>query len=178
MNEAQSAMSQLPFMVLKTVFPIFLIIFVAIIVMGAIKILIKVMIRKSKDKEIWPYYAKKIMTKPEMILYFRLLNALPEYIVLAQVQLSQVLGVDPNADNNPWYNKISRMSLDFVVCRKEDASIVAAIELDDKSHEWESRIRADKKKDKALTSAGVKIIRWKVKEMPDEKTIKQILAEA
>lgn len=38
----------------------------------------------------WPYYAKKALTVPEQILYFRLVKALPEHIVLAQVQLSRI----------------------------------------------------------------------------------------
>lgn len=66
------------------------------------------------------------------------------------------------------------MSLDFVVCRK-DSSVVAAIELDDKSHEAESRQKADAKKDKALASAEIPIIRWKVEKMPDEETIQETL---
>ena len=39
--------------------------------------------------------------------------------------------------------KRNRMSLDFVVCRK-DSTIVAAIELDDKSHEKDSRKEASR----------------------------------
>ena len=177
MNEVNNVMSQLPFVMLKAVFPIFLIIIVAILVMGAIKILIKVMIRKSKDKEIWPYYVKKPITKTELILYYRLVNALPDKIILSQVQLSRVLGVKKGYNFGEWHNRINRMSLDFVVCRKEDAGIIAVIELDDKSHEKEERIKADKKKDKALESANIRIIRWKVQDMPDERTIKQELAE-
>ena len=41
----------------------------------------------------WPFYAKKPLSQPEQVLYHRLLSAMPECIVLAQVQLSRVLGV-------------------------------------------------------------------------------------
>ncbi|HQV23541.1 MAG TPA: DUF2726 domain-containing protein, partial [Agitococcus sp.] len=57
-------------------------------------------------------------------------------------------------------------SVDFVVCAPDGAKILAAIELDDSSHEKAERIQADAKKDKALRSAGVPIIRWPVKGMP------------
>lgn len=68
------------------------------------------------------------------------------------------------------------MSLDFVICLK-DGSIIAAIELDDKSHEQAERLEADAKKEKALTDAGIRLIRWKTQAMPDEATIRQSLAD-
>ena len=40
----------------------------------------------------WPFYAKKPLTQPEQVLYFRLIDALPGHIVLAQVQLLRFLG--------------------------------------------------------------------------------------
>lgn len=67
------------------------------------------------------------------------------------------------------------MSLDFVVCRK-DSSVIAAIELDDKSHAAEARQKADEKKNKALADANIPIIRWKVEKLPDQETIRRTLA--
>ncbi len=63
------------------------------------------------------------------------------------------------------------MSADFVVCNK-DSRVIAVIELDDSSHWRNERRLADSKKDKALTSAGIPIVRWKVGALPDEQTIK------
>lgn len=74
---------------------------------------------------------------------------MPEHIILAQVQLSQVLGVNKGNSFMEWHNKINRMSLDFLVCQK-DSSIIAAVELDDKTHQKESRVKADAKKKKLL----------------------------
>jgi len=58
------------------------------------------------------------------------------------------------------------MSADFVVCKK-DSSIVTVIELDDATHQKEERQNADAKKDKALESAGIRILRWQAKSIPD-----------
>jgi very-short-patch-repair endonuclease len=63
------------------------------------------------------------------------------------------------------------MSADFVVCNK-DSSIIAVIELDDESHEREIRKTADSKKNKALSDAGISMVRWQVKMLPDEPKIK------
>ncbi len=86
----------------------------------------------------WPYYAKKPLSDPEQILYFRLGHALPQHIVLAQVGLSRLLGVKKGNKFHEWNNRINRMSVDFVVCGK-DSSIVAVIELDDASHDRDDR---------------------------------------
>jgi len=40
----------------------------------------------------WPFYAKRPLSQPEQVLYHRLVAALPEHIVLAQGQVSRVLG--------------------------------------------------------------------------------------
>jgi len=124
----------------------------------------------------WPFYAKKPLTQPEQVLFHRLVAALPECIVLAQVQLSRVLGVKKGYNFNEWNNRINRMSLDFVVCLK-DSTIVAAVELDDKTHEKTSRMEADAKKEKALSAAGISLVRWNVSALPDETAIRQAFAK-
>ena len=58
------------------------------------------------------------------------------------------------------------MSLDFVVC-DEFGRVVAAIELDDSSHQRRSRQEADARKDRALASAGVRLIRWPCGGVPE-----------
>lgn len=119
----------------------------------------------------WPLYAKKPLSVPEQVLYFRLVKALPEHIVLAQVGLSRILGVKRSENFHAWNNRINRMSVDFVVCAK-DAKVLAVIELDDASHQAPERQRADAKKNMAVESAGVRLIRWQAKSLPDEATIR------
>ena len=75
-----------------------------------------------------------------------------------------------------WNNRINRMSLDFVVCHK-DSTIAAAIELDDKSHDKASRKEADDKKGKALSAAGIALIRWQASALPDEAAIWLVFAK-
>ena len=124
----------------------------------------------------WPFYPKKPLTQPEQVLYHRLVAALPEHIVLAQVQLSRVFGVKKGFNFHEWNNRINRMSLDFVVCLK-DSTVVAAVELDDKTHEKASRAEADAKKERALSAAGVALVRWSVSALPDESAIRGALAK-
>lgn len=136
-------------------------------------IIIRLTIKSKIFKdELWPFYAKKPLSQPEQILYFRLVQALPNHIILAQVQLSRLLEVKKGNNHQAWLNRINRMSADFVVCNK-DSSIVAAIELDDTTHQREDRQATDIKKNKALESAGVQIIRWQTNAMPDLGTIQR-----
>lgn len=147
--------------------------FVVVVVVVVAALLVAVVVKKGADASDtpWPFYAKKPLSNPEQVLYFRLCQALPEHIVLAQVGLSRILGVKKGNNFGVWFNRINRMSADFVLCSK-DASIVAVIELDDASHEKADRQAADAKKDKALSSAGIRILRWHVKSIPDEAAIK------
>lgn len=124
----------------------------------------------------WPFYVKRPLTQPEQVLYHRLIAALPGYIVLAQVQASRVLGVKKGFNFHQWNNRIDRLSFDFVVCRK-DATVVSVIELDDKSHEAASRVETDRKKEKATADAGIQLVRWHVKALPDITAIQAAFAE-
>ena len=152
--------------------PIFLILLVAIVAFLAFP---NSKSQKNSDAEIWPFYAKKPLSLPKQVLYFRLIQALPNHIILAQVQLSQLLGVKKGYNYQSWLNRINRMSADFVVCNK-DASIVAIIELDDATHHRADRQAADAKKDKAFDAAEIRVIRWQAKSIPDITSIQATLA--
>ena len=152
----------------------------AIIVIAIVFVAIALLFLKKRSAgraDKWPLYPRKPLSAVEQILYFRLTKALPDHIVLAQVQLSRLLGVKKGNNYQAWTNRINRMSVDFVVCAK-DSTVLAVIELDDSSHNAKNRKEADAKKDKALGDAGVKIHRWNVKAIPDETTIKAALIPA
>lgn len=142
-------------------------VFVAVMLVFAF---LKIKAQGGAGGEAWPFYAKKPLSHPEQVLYFLLIKALPDHIILAQVQLSRLLGVKKGSNYQAWSNRINRMSVDFVVCNK-DSSIVAVIELDDATHERKDRQTADAKKDKALAAAAVRIVRWPVKAIPNIATI-------
>lgn len=127
---------------------------------------------------VWPYIPRELMTAPERELFVRLRQALPEYLIFSQVQLCRMIEVDPNEDKQAWFNRINRMSVDFVICAPDGAKILAAIELDDSSHERAERLKADVKKDKALKSAGIRMIRWPVRGMPNSQQIRSDFIKA
>jgi very-short-patch-repair endonuclease len=108
------------------------------------------------------------------VVYWRLRKVLPEQMVLSQVAVSRFLRVEKGHDFRGWLNRVDRMTVDFLVCLP-DGTIVAAIELDDNSHDLDERVLADAKKTKALESAGIKLLRWR--ELPTEADLRRAFLE-
>lgn len=129
---------------------------------------------QQKTGETWPFIAKKPLTPPEQALYFRLIDALPQQIVLAQVPMTSFLRVRRGQTWSEWHSRISQKSVDYLICER-DFSIVMAIELDDASHDSPARVHADATKSRALTSAGVTLVRWRTTAMPDVAAIRSIV---
>jgi hypothetical protein len=110
---------------------------VVILLIFALVVFLAILKRRNRlaaGSRPWPFYVKRLLTQPEQVLYHRLVKSLPNHVVLAQVQMSRVLGVKKGFRFHEWNNRINRMSYDFVICDKA-ATVIAAIELDDKSHE-------------------------------------------
>ena len=142
---------------------------VLIVLLLAVVAVLRARLRASADSSVsWPFVVRKPMSTPEQILYFRLLHALPDHIVLAQVQLSRFLGVKKGTPARAWLNRINRLSVDFLVLTK-DATVVVAIELDDKTHQRNDRREADRRKNRALEAADVRLIRWNVSELAERR---------
>lgn len=123
-----------------------------------------------------PYFGKKPLTEPERELYARLREAMPECVVLAQVALSSLVETKEEGRVRPWFNRISQKSVDFVLCLPQDFTVVAVIELDDRTHQRTDRQKADATKDEALRIAGHPILRFKVREMPSVEQIRTAIA--
>jgi very-short-patch-repair endonuclease len=146
-----------------------LIALVVLFAIAALAALVRMRLRGTGDS--WPFVAKKLLSPPEQVLYFRLVRALPDQMVLAQVQLSRFLGVKGARDRRAWLNRIIQLSADFVICAK-DSAVLAVIELDDASHGRAQRREADARKTRAVEAAGLRLIRWKVTALPDDAAIR------
>jgi very-short-patch-repair endonuclease len=133
-------------------------------------------LKQQKTGEAWPFIAKKPLSNVEQALYFRLIDALPELIVLAQVPMSSFLRVRRGQTWSEWHGRISQKSVDYLICER-DFGIVVAIELDDSSHDSPARVHADATKSRALTAAGVTLVRWRTTAMPDVALIRSVVED-
>jgi very-short-patch-repair endonuclease len=149
---------------------------VLLLILGVLAALLKK--RPKSVRGPWPLEVRKtILSPPEQVLYRHLVQALPQNLVFAQVQVSRFLDVRRRVPRLTWLNRINQMSADFLVLNP-DTSFEAAIELDDASHGSPSRRDAGARKTQALQSAGVKLIRWNVKSLPDEAAIRAAVVGA
>jgi hypothetical protein len=124
--------------------------------------------KQQEENESSEYSIKKPMTRTESKLYFRLIKALPEFIVLAQVQMTSFL--EPKAkkwtpNHTKQLNKIIRKSIDFVVMDKSGNNITA-IELQDWTHQRKDRQKNDDFKRQTLANAGIKFLEFHAENMP------------
>ena len=126
-----------------------------------------------RDPDEYPFEARAPLNDRECVLYWRLREMMPGDIVLSQVGLSRILRVRAGHDFRVWFKRINRMTIDFLVCRA-DATIVAAIELDDAAYGEAEREVADRRKAKALESAGIRVLRFR--EMPTDGELREALA--
>ena len=115
---------------------------------------------------------KTFLTSNELEFLGRLEASTPELRFHAQVSMGALL--DPVAsrkDGKEYFRArgmFSQKIVDFVAQRKADGSIVAVIELDDRTHDSDR----DGRRDAMLSSAGYKVVRWKSKSKPDADAIR------
>ncbi|CAN7258384.1 DUF2726 domain-containing protein [Acidovorax sp. LjRoot129] len=96
---------------------------------------------------------KVLMTEREQAMYNRLVQALPDLVVLAQVGFSALLTARSYATRNTFDRKVA----DFVVCDKA-LGVLAVVELDDSSHR--GREKEDGARDALLLDAGYRVVRY------------------
>jgi hypothetical protein len=127
---------------------------------------------QMRDSETWPLFAKKPLGPEEQEVYRRLAKALPEHIILAQVRLSQLLGVKKGNDFHFWQDRLSRLGADFVVCDREGA-VLAVVELGDTGPNAAARKTLDAEKHKALAAAHIRLLRWQAWSLPGDEEIRR-----
>lgn len=70
-----------------------------------------------------------------------------EYAVFGKVRIADVVNVKPSLNRSVWrkaFNRINAKHFDYVICSITDYSVVAVVELDDKSHNQRERKERDK----------------------------------
>jgi Protein of unknown function (DUF2726) len=123
----------------------------------------------------WPVAARNLLTAREQELYQNLLAIYPGHKVFVQVALSQLIEVDHNhAESESVRARYKQLVADFVLCRS-DLSVVAVIELDDRSHERADRQGADARKSKVLADAGIRLIRIPAGALPSEDALRRLV---
>jgi very-short-patch-repair endonuclease len=114
--------------------------------------------KKGNRKKIGAITARKPVSESEQAMYFRLVKAFPNAVVLSQVAFSALITSKDRATRNHFNRKVA----DFVICTKA-FEVAVVIELDDASHR--GRESHDAKRDALLRGAGYRVLRYKT--IPD-----------
>lgn len=143
---------------------IFAVIFIAVVLVVAIKISSGSEKRKVFKNNKYSYYVKgQVMTRAE-VEFFRKLNETVEerYFVFPQVHLSALL--DYRVKGQDWriaFRHINGKSVDFVLCDKTSLQPAYAIELDDATHEKPDRMERDAEVERIFKEAQLPLVRFK-----------------
>ena len=100
---------------------------------------------------VWPFEPMPIMTPTEVIFFWSLTQAVPELIILGKYSY-RVLSCQMNDDDTDqgWFNRICRMSVDYVLVDQDKQTVLLAIELDDWTHNTRRRQQQDEKRQSAI----------------------------
>jgi very-short-patch-repair endonuclease len=107
-----------------------------------------------------PYLKRKYFFSNAERSFYEVLRRLApaEYTVFAKVRLADLVFVSKGAGSRQsHFNRINRKHIDFLLCNRDLAPVVA-IELDDASHDEEDREERDEFVDSVLRSAGLPIV--------------------
>lgn len=138
--------------------------FIVLIIMLATLAGLSGLVRDKNKSLIVP---KPILTENEIEFLHRLQRALPEYHVFPQVALGAILDATNEKGRLAKRGKFSQKIADYVVCERMTMTILAIIELDDKTHNK----RKDQERDAMLGAAGYRVIRFQSKRKPSEAEI-------
>jgi len=114
------------------------------------------------------------MSEVERQLFRRLTEALPEKLVLPQVQLCRFVEVRDVRGRMAVLNRYNRLSADFVICNA-DAAVERVVELDDRSHNREVARSRDAKKDAVLNAVGIPIVRLQARRIPSVENLRRLV---
>jgi hypothetical protein len=104
-----------------------------------------------------------LMTKTEVEFYRYLCDVFSdEYYIFPQVHLSSLVS-SKDEGKKGWsaFLHINGKSVDYVLSDRTTLTPVCAIELDDWTHAWKSRIKRDREVERILTEAGMPLVRVK-----------------
>jgi len=120
---------------------------------------------------------KELMTDNEKAFFRQLQRALPAHLIFPQVSFAAIMTDDgklPRKRRWAVRARFDRKMADFVVCDRQSLSVIALIELDDRTH----TAHADRQRDAITGAAGYRTIRFQSKNKPTETEIARLFQQS
>lgn len=99
-------------------------------------------------------------------------------VVFGKVRVADVLRPSKGMGRGNWqkaFNRISAKHFDYVICSPDTLSVLAAIELDDKSHSKGKRAERDRFLETACSRAGLPLYRFKATATYNIREVRNVL---
>jgi hypothetical protein len=120
----------------------------------------------------WPVRPRHPLTPMQLDLYWKLVHALPGYLVLAQQALGQCVETKSSYAAAPLRDALQRLTVDFLVCRR-DGVVIAVVEMGLVPHAGVPLTVDQATKAQILRASGLKVVHWRIP--PDAATIREAL---
>ncbi|GBC59161.1 hypothetical protein DENIS_0097 [Desulfonema ishimotonii] len=117
----------------------------------------------QEKKNNYPYRKKNALFTPAERSFLGVLTQTvgENARIFGKVRVADVVTPKKGVSRSDWqkaFNKISAKHFDFLLCDKNDLSVLCAVELDDRSHQSESRQTRDAFLNGACSAAGVPLV--------------------
>lgn len=119
--------------------------------------------KKSKAEEKYPYKLRKFLSPYEHNFYEALkpLANVNGFTIMSKVRLADIVEVEKGFNKSEYFTyfaKIQSKHVDFLLCDKQTVNPLLVIEIDDKSHERQDRIKRDKFVDNLFRTVNLPIL--------------------
>jgi hypothetical protein len=140
---------------------------ISVIVLAVLFLIVRHFLAKSRQSTdaiattpVAAYERQPVLLTPAERSFFGVLqqSVASDYIIFSKVRLADIVRPS-NSSHSAWqaaFNRITGKHVDFVICEPGRVNVVAAIELDDRSHETLEAGFRDNLVDSALTDAGIR----------------------
>lgn len=138
---------------------------------------------KAKNPKTYLYKLNPALFTPTEVAFYQALRDAVEdhYLIFGKVRVADILSPRQTSTRSDWqgaFNKINAKHFDFVLCARESLNIVAAIELDDRSHDQPKRMQRDDFLNQAAQSAGLQLIRFSARSTYSAESLRRKLSKA
>jgi hypothetical protein len=154
---------------------------IVLIILGAVILVLKA---RSKHETVeYPYQRTESLFSPAERSFLGVLERAvgDKYRVLGKIRMADLIspiGGLSRSDRQKSFNKIASKHVDFALLRKDDLSLVCAIELDDSSHRKTGRLSRDDFLANALKAGAVPFIQFTAKASYKVQEVSAKIAEA
>lgn len=128
---------------------------------------LKLFAKNSAEKEVFPYAKRDDFLSPAELSFYKVLRQAvgEEIMICPKVGLKDIFFVKSKDRSTymTYHNKIDRKHVDFLLCRFDTLEPICGIELDDSSHQKQSRVERDSFVDEVFNIAQLPLLRVKHK---------------